>query len=389
MFLLFCLLFFPALTAQETQGPGISVRLTPLYCPGLSLRLRGSSYAAAWSSSLTRAPVLTLPEILSGYADRVFLNGYVRRDPGTGNPAAVVPDSTWFWGYDQASQYNPQEQTLSMQKISWAQEQEFSLSGLQCPERFSSHTDAALGLELAGEYPLYCRESCQLGLRLAWMVIPDLDFRQQLRNFACCRHSSSRLLEVQETYSYDVSGISLPPPGHAGTYLGPFDSPPTTPSPVIPNQPLNIDQTLTGNSLPADSHTEYYRNQVRYDLHCVSQELQLGLTLSQAMYADRLVLTVSPAAALQLLSLDAKRGETLYVDNRSAAAWQDHKHLMRLLPGLIIAARLEYHFHPRWYLDGSAAFHWYPKEVEMTLGPGKITLQSSKIIFGLSLGYCF
>jgi hypothetical protein len=389
IFMLFFLAFFPALTAQAAEGPGISIRLTPLYCTGLSLRLQGSSYAAVWSDRLKRAPSLTLPEISSGYADRVFLNGYVQCDPGTGNPAAVVPDSTWFWGYADANQYNPQAQTLSFQKISWAQEQEFSLSGPQRSERSSSQTDAAIGLELAAEYPLRCRECCQLGLQLAWIIIPDLDFRQQLRNFACSHHSSSRMLEVLETYSYDVSGISMPPPGHAGTYLGPFDSPPTVPSPVIPNQPANIDQTLTGNSFPAGSSTAYYRNQIRYAMHCVSHELQLGLTFSRAIYADRLVMTFAPAAALQLLSLDAKRSETLYVDNHSAAAWQDHKHLTRLLPGLIFAARLEYHFHQHWCLDGSAAFHWYPQEVGMTLGPGKITMQSNKITLGISLGYRF
>ncbi|NLZ64757.1 MAG: hypothetical protein GX902_13225 [Lentisphaerae bacterium] len=389
MFLLFFLAFIPALAAQETQGTDISVRLTPLYCPGLSLRVRGGSHAAAWSDNLRRAPLLTLPEISSGYADRVFLNGYVQRDPGTGNPATVMPDSTWFWGYADASQYNLQKQTLSFQKISWAQEQEFSFNGWQYSEHSSSQTEAAIGLELAGEYLLYRRERCQLGLRLAWMVIPDMDFQQQLRNFACSHHSSSKLLEVLETYYYDVSGINMPPPGHAGTYLGPFDSPPTIPSPVIPNQPQDIEQTLTGHSLPADSSTAYYHNQVRYALHCISHELQLGLNLSRAMYAERLIMTFAPAAALQLLSLDARRGETLYVDGHSAAAWQNHKHLTRLLPGLILAAHLEYHFHPHWYLAGSAAFHWYPQEVAMTLGPGKITLQSSKIILGVSLGYCF
>ncbi len=389
LLLFICFLLPLGLSAQPALPSGFRLRLSPLYCTGFSLRFRGTSAAETFFRDRENLQLLTLPIANFDYADRIFLDGYVHQDSGTGNPNSVTPDSTWFWGYQNESQYNSQNQTLTFQRLAWAQQLSTSFTA-HCRPEHSRVQDSALGLELSGEYPLLQTESTELGLQLAWLAIPKLDFRQRLSNFSATWNQHCQPLEVLETYTYDVSGIVIPAPGHTGTFLGPFDSPPVIPSPIIPNRPQNIDQDLTGNSLPADSSSEHYHNQIKSNLRCDSHELLLGIALRRHIIPNRLLATIAPSAALTILNLAAKRQETLLTeDNRLVAAWQNRARQQRLLPGLALTGRLEYYFAKSWFLDGAVACQWYPEEVNLSLGPSRITLRSSKMTLGISLGYRF
>lgn len=388
------LLFYaglPRLLGEEVFFSGLKIRLSPLYNTGLSVRLRGSSYAALLArNKLAFTTVLTLPEVQYGYADREFFDGYVRQDPGTGNPASLVPDSTWFWGYDDTSQYDPLEQTLSFRRLSWGQQQESAIIRHSYPERSNERSSSAIGLEISADYPLLNSNFCQLGLQVGWLFIPGWDWQQQQCSYDESLTISNRQLEILETYQYDVEGISIPPAGHTGTYLGPFDTPPLVPSTIIPNRPSTIQQTPNGNSSVVDSNTYHYRNQVKYKFSCDSHELRLGPILRRQLFGEQLALTLVPAASLALLSVDGKRQETLLQDGRTAiASWRDHNHRHEFLAGLAVSCQLEYQCSSGWFLGAGLAYYWYPQEPSISLGPGKISLRANKFTLAATLGYKF
>jgi len=390
----FLLMFYaslPKLSGEGISQPRIKLRLSPLYSTGLSIRLRGSSYAAQLANSRhSLAAVFTLPEVQYGYADRNFLDGYIHRDPGTGNSGSLVPDSTWFWGYAKASQYDPLEQTLSFHRLIWGQQQDTSVISHSHPERVSEQTSSALGLELSAEYPLLTGNYAQLGLQLAWLFFSDWDWQQQHCNYKESLIISNRLLEILETYYYNVRDTALPSAGHTGTYLGPFDTPPLVPSTIIPNRPSSILQEITGNSIPIDSQIYHYRNRVSYKLACDQHEFRLGPSLRYLLLDNRLVVTLAPSASLALLSLTGKRQETLLQGDRTVvASWRDHKHRYELLAGLAVSFQLEYQCPNGWFVGWCLAYYWYPQEPSISLGPGRISLQANKLTLAATLGYNF
>ena len=142
-----------------------------------------------------------------GYADRLYEDGYVKRDPGTGNVNAFAPEGTWNWGYQSAEQYDGQ-----MLRFRGA-----------VYDAGEKHVEGG-GVEFAGGVELLTfgqEENLWGSLGIAagfqWLGM------------------SRQRVGMRVTDGYDVSGIVMPGPGHAGSYEGPFGTPPVVPSPIIPN----------------------------------------------------------------------------------------------------------------------------------------------------------
>ena len=89
----------------------------PVYRGGMKVRVNGSSYVQSGGLHDPAAPNSLIPPVGVGpansYADRTYSDGYVKMDPGTGNSGSPDPNTTWNWGYNDASQYDPGAQTLS------------------------------------------------------------------------------------------------------------------------------------------------------------------------------------------------------------------------------------------------------------------------------------
>src|SRR5215468_8747154 len=89
---------------------------------GMRIRVEGSSYVQALGlHDPTANGPLTFPSGIgatNGYADRLYDNGYVKLDRGTGDPSAPNPSGTWNWGFSDPGQYNANAQILKFQKAS-------------------------------------------------------------------------------------------------------------------------------------------------------------------------------------------------------------------------------------------------------------------------------
>ena len=116
----FVILFAANLTFPPSVGHAADwwVKGGPVIRGGMSVDVKGSSY----SQTLGQHAVASALEDPSGigttgaYADRTYDNGYVGLSPSTGNPAAIDPNTTWNWGYDNASQYDAAGGQLSFSK---------------------------------------------------------------------------------------------------------------------------------------------------------------------------------------------------------------------------------------------------------------------------------
>ncbi|MGQ9661293.1 MAG: hypothetical protein ACUVWX_03025 [Kiritimatiellia bacterium] len=93
------------------------IRVGPIYRDQMQVEVSGTSHVqaeAVHAAGLLLVPSSVGPE--GKYANRTYDDGYVMMDPGTGNPASIDPEVTWYWGYDRASQYNSTRGTLTFQK---------------------------------------------------------------------------------------------------------------------------------------------------------------------------------------------------------------------------------------------------------------------------------
>src|SRR6056297_1015630 len=90
-------------SAGWALGEGAWISAGPVWRSGMDVDTSGGGAAGSAGSA-------------SDYADRTYDDGYVKQDPGTGNPVSIDPNTTWNWGYDNASQYDAGANALSFHR---------------------------------------------------------------------------------------------------------------------------------------------------------------------------------------------------------------------------------------------------------------------------------
>ncbi len=368
---------FSALSAE-----GLSLRVGPVYRTGMKTDVSGGSYAQAAGLTLG-AGYKRLPEgvgPLREYADRTYADGYVNQDGGTGNPASIDPNTTWFWGYQNASQYSPMDGTLT-----------FSAPGGREMRRevlrdggWSEEDDLdGWGMEVAAELPLTAlteaEVALQVGLRGFW------NMEQTHRGSTYREQGTDRRFTVLDVY--DVAGTLIPPAPHAGTYDGPFDDPPVIPSPVIPNLP-EARREATGRVVLPQAY-----NRVQVDMDADLYELRAGPVFSRAVGDGRVRVSLSPALTLNILQMDAVRREA-WVEVRedgvpqTRARWTDRDCDTEFLFGAGLQAAAEVALDTQWAVALHASADWVD-EARTRVGPTRLKTDVSGFTVGLAVVRAF
>ncbi len=260
------------------------------------------------------------------YANRTYDDGYVNQDPGTGNPLSPDPNTTWFWGYDNASQYDAGAEALSFHK------------GGKLDEDMSGY-----GFEIAFGVPVIeMKDEKKFGMDLCMgfqMIFADA--------------------ETQDiTDIYDTTGAAIPGAPHRGTYNGPFDVPPASGT-LIPNQPTGRITT------PLKVDTEIY-------------ELWMG---PQLFYkpCDRISLHLTPKISANYISVDV---------NRSAGYSEGSEG--EFLPGAGLVGGLDVDLTDNLFLRVWGGYEWVSNEVDVRLQPaGTVSVDVSGYTAGASIGIRF
>lgn len=150
---------------------------------------------------------MTGPINTSGPLQGIFNDGYVRSD-GTG-------PNTGYWGYNNSSQYNAANQTLSMHATS-----SYSpTSGASVQENGSAFP----GFDMAYGGNIFAWGSARVGWELGFGLLP----------ISITDNHSMSASASQSTYIYNTRGIDMPGAPYQGTLGGAGE-------PIIPVQPSQI-----------------------------------------------------------------------------------------------------------------------------------------------------
>jgi hypothetical protein len=325
--------------------------------------------------------------------DRIFDDGYVRRDYWTGDDGLLETDNeryamTWNWGVDDARQYQYAAgvpPTLS-----------FHLSGNQAvmgPETLTGRgTDDDLptdGVEVKFSRGLYTwtnRSATADDAAPGWTNgVTSLDLVLGIAWFPTVRQSMVRqarlgVYGVEETYTYlDYYGTS------AGGLWPPLDVPyqgifgdAYTAGPLIPERPESWDSTtvMLGTA----------RERVTINTEIWRLRAAAGLTAGHEL-TRRLSTYLSPQVVLEFVDMRAERRELLtYTDALSGHVTTLHangqsKHKMTLVPGFLLTAGADYLVSENWYLGASIGWEW------LTYDPA-IRVGQSHVRFNLDGGEC-
>lgn len=271
---------------------------------------------------LSVAPVVGAGS-LGGYADRFYRDGYVKKDPGTGTPGAMAPDSTWNWGYENASQVGTD--TLTFHGIVGDPGDDCVTGG---------------GAEISGgvELGYFGKSDAPWG---SFSLAAGLQFV----------YVDGQRVGYDVTDTYDTRGMEVPP-GYHGTFLGPFDTPAVTPSPLLPNVPMS--RVATGEELDFSFLSLW-----------VGPRLDVYPCESVALY-------VMPRVALN--------------GGRMSLASAGTEYQMDI--GFGVVAGLEAEF-DRWLVSLYAGYDWQPDAFHVTGAGYRVEMDPSGFTCGLSVGRTF
>ena len=312
------------------------------------------------------------------YGDRTYDNGYVKLDPGTGNPTSIDPNTTWNWGFNNPAQYNAGAQTLSFQK----QGAPGYNTLLNSP---AGHSDEfwGAGFQITAGMPLTQSGSWNIDLCLGFQGVWGSSEKFSISTY----REDVRQTTVMDTY--DVSGIgaaNFPANGFHGTYLGPFDHPPVVPSPVIPNLPQS---RVSSPSAPLSTSYNSIGFDIDQNLYQFSLGPQIGLAAGQ-----RVRLHLRPTVSLNIVDASVKRTESFVQVPTGGAAtvlaqWSDHASRQEVYLGLGAVGGVDLDFGKGYYGGVFGGYEWVSDSLKVAVGPNNILLDASGWVAGLSVGKRF
>ena len=354
------------------------LKVGPVYRAGMESKISGGSHVQ--SLGLTAARPQTAYGTQIGpqglYSDRTYLDGYVNRDEGTGNPASLDPNTTWYWGYDNASQYSDTRRELSFHTTGRS---ETTREILRSTWDDKDSLDG-WGLEVAGEFPITVWKDMDVGLVAGWKGFWSM--KDDFHGSSYQERINIRQFALVDTYDVSRVMMMLAAP-HRGTYDGPFDSPPVIPSPLIPNLPTSRrEKTCCSRSYDA-------MNLIDMDTEADLYEFRVGPSLSTAFHGGRLRASLAPALTFNILDVEADRKEQWVVQDSQGSPevlqrWEDHTSDTDVLFGIGLDASAEYLFNPQWAVSLSVSADWV-ESARMQVGPSRLKTDVSGFSVGLAL----
>ena len=367
--------------ADEESSPNFWFGVGPAIRGGMRIHTRGTSYVQMLGlHNPSAAAPLSPPSGIgatNSYGDRLYDNGYVKLDPGTGNPSAANPSGTWNWGFSDPSQYNANAHTLTFQKQGAA--------GFNSQERDPSGSDAFLGAGVQVEAGVRLREtpSWSLDLCLGFQGIWNAKEKFSTSTY------SDQVQQITVTDAYDVSGIpagSFPANGFHGTFLGPFDTPPVVPSPQIPNIPASRSSAFS-----AATSSSY--NQINFDVNQSLYQFSLGPQVT-ILEHEGVKVHVRPTVSANIVDVSAHRTE-VYVQTPAGGGstvldrWSDQGSHLGVSVGLGAVGGLDFDLGHGFFTGAFGGYEWVAEKVNVPVGPNVLSADASGWVAGGVIGVRF
>lgn len=313
---------------------------------------------------------LTVPPVgdESAIDERYYNDGYVRMDPGT-----PVDGSTWFWGYENASQV--QGQDLVYHATGYQ-----SIRNDDIATRPGARTDEDLG-QFGFEIRADVLTPWRLGpFRVGGMI--GLGMVSSNQSLAFGNHSTTQTRDdyrLDYTDRYSLGEEVVPP---AAPYYGTH----TGPGPLMPNIPAS--RTITPVLLYTD--TAVFTNKVRADFRDDSMALTLGPSLNyhQGLWdfvaSGGLILEVHHYSTRQYEQLNVSSAQYSGVQAR----WAEGSSGTKFRPGLFLQAGVRYDVGNDWHIGGYARGE-IADDFSVAAGPSLFEFDPVGFTLGFELGYSF
>lgn len=354
---------------KETSFGGWRLRLGPSYRQIDGIRIhRAPSYVQQQGLHANDTGKTVTGQIGADnqFADRTYDDGYVNCDAGTLNDA-----NTWFWGYSRTSQYNDAisgAETLSFRAVNLIGD-----TGGNNRSFSDDADDCGWGFQLSADLPV--RQVGPFNLILG----VGLSFNQIEASTAweAYRENVYTVTDV-----YDVSTIAPPssttPPftaPYAGTFAGP--------GPVISNKPDG------GRTLALDYAG---RNIIDMDMDISLVTLAACAGLEKDWGKFRIAGRAGLSLSWAHISTD--RDESWFRQmpdgsRQSLGRWSDHSSDNDFIPGALAELCAEYQLTERWFVGASVRWDQPFTDVDVKVGPNKVTTNLEGASGSVYVGFSF
>ena len=422
--------------AAGAQAEGWSISAGPQLRAGMKMDLMGSAYAnrqggaylpgqgghSAYNWRYAPRPDISVikppSDDITQYANRTFDDGYVNISTPT-EPTGY----TWYWGFEDAAQYNSQLQTLTFTRESSVSdsgyysddgsrsERSVERGVLEDREASDSEKFSGWGVQVEAAKTLARKDHLTLDLVAGLGALWGQGVTLEDQTYAA--YSTQRRYDRFErnTYAYDLQAqydetyVYNDPEGAAGSVTPPYAGGEEGPGPTIPELPATRDVVQSGVVIQegqlvsqesvrelTGTTTWNAQNQVSVDADVNFYSLRLGPRAGITM-KDAVRLFVQPQLSANLVTADLTRKEELYLTGpggaQTAAAWRDEETEQKWVAGLGLAAGGGLDLKNGYFVEAALGYEWMLDKPSFDVGPSTVKVDLSGFQGSASLGKRF
>ncbi len=333
---------------------------------------RGGEISAIWRPGLVSQRIAQMqlnqraprPELgpLNSYADRTYENGYVFRDEGTEDPLSIAPGLTWYWGYDEAEQYDGR--SVSFQSASYT---DTRIEPVQLEEQYAEQGFDQQGVDIALQASLWQNEIIDVGVAVGLSFYGNKSFGMQVEQ----RWDRQTQVTRQTVDTYDTPFLPFPDPGHAGTLEGPGY--------LLNNIPDDRQEVEIGRSVREGRVTS------AFDLEFESMDFRLGPTFSLTPHA-RVDLMITPNIRMAHVRAVAESRTLVEPAGRRPVGYEDRQTKEEWILGYGIAGELHVRVYGPWQIVAGAGIDRWEDNLVLTADPFETIIELGEWNFTLGVG---
>ncbi len=331
----------------------------------------GTRYDVDWTpdSVLARIPAQELTSGLvaapppigpaNTYADRTYVDGYVRMDPGTTDPETDVYGMTWFWGYLNPAQYQGNAVVFRSAPVT-QQASSYSFDPWQGRKEVDVY---GISLSLDRSMLKRGRWTLEGTAGVTW-------YKPQHDRFEVQRHGQTSGSAWRYVDTYSAAHKPFPSAPYSGSYEGPG---------YLLN---NIPDSRVVEQL--DSHEANWKAVSELQLEMDMLEARLGV--GAACDWGRLHMRIAPQFRIAHVTLSAESmtGIGPFSSGTIEASGQQREQEWIWGYGLEVAAALR--LYRSWMVGASVSADWWWEDVTVMTDPFGITMDLGQWVFSANFG---
>lgn len=306
-----------------------------------------------------RRPLIGPP---TGYANRDYEDGFVYMDLGTDDPETDTIGLTWFWGYDNASQYSGDTVSFHSAPFTDARTKGVSMDSDRMAERVNM-----TGVDLSAGRRLWRKNRVSAGLSVGLAAYCSRSVDHTVQRVAARETSVTR----RYVDTYGAEPLPFPDAPYENTLEGPGY--------LIRNEP---------DSRRLETLASRRRNWVaesRHDIEVQVMDVRLGPSLWWVPH-ERIGLRLTPHLRAAYVDAEAAAHTRIAPTRRGPIEFSDQDRAREWVYGFGAEARAGVDLYRGWRLGIAAAADWWDSDVQVTAEPFDSLIELGQWTFTASVG---